>query len=119
MFIARPSLLWAGHLLTGLLFSSITWCLLRMIPWLQGPAPSGAALDTRGALRLFLWTSLAFLLLFVADILVSSMPMPSWGSWVDGSSLPLYLLLLSVGSIAFAQSALNAPALFFSSCCFS
>lgn len=112
VFIVRPSRLWLGYLLTGLLFSSIAWCLGRMVPWVRTPAETGAALNTSAVLRAFLWMSLAFLGLFVADILVSSIPVPQWVSRVDGISLPLYLLVLSVGSIAFAKSRLNAPPLF-------
>lgn len=112
VFIARPSRLWLGYLLSGLLFSSIAWCLGRMVPWLHEPAESGPAFNTGHALRAFLWISLVFLALFIADILVSSVAVPRWVSRLDGISLPLYLLVLSVGSIAVAKSGLSAPPLY-------
>ncbi len=112
LFIVKPARLWIGYLLTGGLFASIAWCLGRMVPWLSDPQQIGAAFPSVRALRSFLWISLGFLVLFVVDILVSSIPVPNWVSSVDGISLPLYLLVLSLGSIAFGKTALSAPALY-------
>lgn len=123
VFIARPGLVWIGFVLTGLLFSAVLFCVLRMIPWIRKPAaasepdtsilhpsaPDTSELDTGKALRLFLWVSVIFMPLFGADIVVSSVRVPEWVVALDGVSLPLYLILLSIGSIAFAKAKLGTP----------
>lgn len=111
ILIARPGLVWIGFILTGLLFSAVLFCVLRMIPWIGKPS-GGSELDTSAALRVFLWVSIVFMPLFGADIVVSSVRVPEWISTLDGISLSLYLILLSTGSIAFAKAKLGTPPLY-------
>ncbi len=112
VFILKPAVVWTGYLLSGMLFLSIAWCLIRMIPWVRRSTGHAGAFDSGRALRIFLWTSLAFLPLFVADVVVSTVTVPPVIGWFDGTSLPIYLLLLSIGSIAFAKARLSSPALY-------
>ena len=112
VFVARPSLLWVGFTLTGILFASIGYCIALMLIWvLKGPV-AAHDLDTRPGLRAFIWLSLGFLPLFVADIVISQVPVSPLIIRLDGTSLPAYLIVLATGSMVFARKRLNMPALY-------
>jgi DNA-binding CsgD family transcriptional regulator len=112
VFVVDPGLAWIGFALTGMLFLSIAWCIVRMLVWIWRSDTARAALDTSRSLRSFVWVSLAFLPVFIADVVVSRTDASATLAPVDGISVPAYLILLTIGSIIFAKSRLGMPPLY-------
>lgn len=118
-FIVRPALHWIAYVLSTILYSCVTWALVQTAWWQRqnrvrsDSERSGAHdLDSGPELRTFLWVSAAFLPLFVLDVLVTTLRWEAPWRYLDGLPLPVYLILLTVGSIVFALRRFNMPALY-------
>jgi len=106
-FIVRPSLHWIAYVLSTILYSTVAWALIQTGWWQRRDR-----VQSDSELRTFLWVSAAFLPLFVMDVLVTTL---QWGApwrYLDGLPLPVYLILLTVGSLVFALRRFNMPALY-------
>ncbi len=119
MFIIRPTMQSIPYILTTILYASVAWAIGQTAWWQRGERPQrdtvrsvAQDLDSGPELRTFLWISAVFLPLFVLDVLVTTLRWDAPWRYLAGLPLPVYLVLLTVGSIVFALRRLNMPALY-------
>ena len=114
VFVVRPGAVWVRYSLSALLFSSIGWCVVRLLVWLVRGDRGAGELDATRGLWAFVWLSAIFVPLFIGDFVISQ-PGVRPGrilAALDGLSLPAYLLFLSIGSIVFVRRHLAMPPLY-------
>ncbi|MFP4378440.1 MAG: helix-turn-helix transcriptional regulator [Spirochaetales bacterium] len=114
-----PTLQWIAYLLTTILYSSIAWALVQTAWWQRRKRDrrytersSAGDLDNGPELRTFLWVSVAFLPLFILDVLVTTLRWDAPWRYLEGLPLPVYLILITTGSTLFALRRFNMPALY-------
>ncbi|MFP4510752.1 MAG: response regulator transcription factor [Spirochaetaceae bacterium] len=116
---------WAPLVLITLMYAVVTISIFELflrIGFVRRTKQSGSAgtpasnTDLVAAVRVFLWVSIVFLPLFITDVIIS---LPDAGQWtqhvivrtIDNLSVPLYFIVLAVGSVVFAYRFLNEPPL--------
>lgn len=121
--IASP-VWWAPVVLGLLLYGSVAVAIVEMAVWIHQTKPATTdtsessippAVAATRALRRFLLVSSVFLPLFILDVVISSTD----AAWtlhagvraIDNLSVPLYFMVLVVGSVAYAYRFMNEPAL--------
>jgi DNA-binding CsgD family transcriptional regulator len=116
---------WTPIVLVSMMYATVAASIAEMAVWAgrwrrDRPSSGAASRDpdegTVAAIRAFLWLSAGFLPLFIADVAISS---PGAGEWarlpivraLDDLSVPLYFVIVALGSVAFAHRFFNEPPL--------
>lgn len=107
---------WTPIVLVSMMYATVAASIAEMAVWAGRWRRDRPSSGTVAAIRAFLWLSAAFLPLFIADVAVSS---PGAGEWAHGPivralddlSVPLYFVIVALGSVAFAHRFFNEPPL--------
>jgi DNA-binding CsgD family transcriptional regulator len=129
LIVARP-LVWAQIVLMSLMYATVASSIAELGIWIgrrrntnpvKAKDSSDSAADPVAAIKVFLVLSAVFLPLFILDVVISAPDAATWAQHpivraVDNLSVPLYFIILAVGSVVFAYRYLNEPALIAEDC---
>jgi DNA-binding CsgD family transcriptional regulator len=101
---------------SAILFSNIALALgiiIKMIIERKGKPPAGLLSNQKSIkfLKNFLLLTIGFFPLFLADMLISNIPVGPLIKIVDNTSVPLYFLILNLGAIGLLRFSLDHPPL--------